>query len=478
MIRPSGQSADGPAAGRTRPWRAAPWRVALHLAATALLAGGTSAAGAAPAAPEPAGAFATGRYRNLFHEYLGRTEAETDARLAAAWAHYFAGDPDRTRLYYPVAPDAAYIPDVNNHDVRTEGLSYGMMIAVQLDRRAEFDRLWKFAKHSMWHDAGPFRGYFAWHTAFDGRRLSQGPAPDGEAWFVTALFFAAHRWGDGEGIFRYSVEAQTLLRAMLHQHEEPGRGPVSSMFDPVEQQIVFVPTPPGNTFTDPSYHLPAFTELWARWAADPADRAFLADVTRTSRGFFHRAAHPRTGLMPDYAHFDGTPYVRAGHEDFRYDAWRTLSNPALDWSWWAADPWAVGQANRVLAFLAAQGPDLPDRFKVDGTPVSTDVNTPGLLAMAATAALAADRAQGEPWVRRLWEMPLPAGRLRYYDGLLTFLALLEVSGRFRIHAPPLPPVSQAAAPGPGRPRRSRRSECHVIRDTSRPCFSEGVSRIT
>ncbi len=77
-----------------------------------------------------------------------------------------------------------------------------------------------------------------------------------------------------------------------------------------------------------------------------------------------------------------------------------------------------------------------DRFKLDGTSIGDDVNTPGLFAMAAVAALAADRAIGQPFVQHLWDMKLPAGRRRYYDGLLTFLALLEVSGNFRIYGPP------------------------------------------
>jgi oligosaccharide reducing-end xylanase len=383
----------------------------------------------------------TRHYRNLFREYLGKSDAEIDAKLAAAWQQLVHGDENSQRLFYLVAGDMAYIPDVANNDVRSEGLSYGMMIAVQTNHQSEFNQLWKFAKHYMYHDAGPLRGYFAWHTAFDGRRLSQGPACDGEEWFVTALFFASHRWGDGTGIFAYSAEAQSLLRTMIHASEEPDRGSVTSMFDPVAKQINFVPGPQGSTFTDPSYHLPAFSELWSRWAADPADRAFLAEVTRNSRELFRRAAHPHTGLMPDYANFDGTPHSpRWGHhENFLYDAWRTLSNPALDYAWWVADPWQVEQSNRVLTFLASHGANLPDRFQLDGTPVSTDLNTPGLLAMAATAALAADRAIGEPFVRRLWDMPVPSGRLRYYDGLLTMIALLEVSGNFRIYAPPAAP---------------------------------------
>lgn len=386
----------------------------------------------------PAGAVVTGRYRNLFKEYLGKTDAEIEARIQGAWRQLFAGNPDSENLYYPVAGSMAYVPDINNHDVRTEGLSYGIMIAVQMNHQEEFNRIWKFARHYMYHADGPLRGYFAWHAAYDGRQLSAGPAPDGEEWFVMALFFASHRWSDGEGIFNYSAEAQTILRTMLHKNEESGRGSITSMFDPAAKQIVFTPHPPGNTFSDPSYHLPAYTELWARWAADPADRAFLAVVTQVSRELFRKAAHPKTGLMPDYSNFDGTPYVRFGHQDFLYDAWRTLSNPALDWSWWQADPWQVEQANRVLTFLASHGDKIPDRFKIDGTPVSTSYNTPGLMAMAATAALAADRSVGEPWVQRLWDMPMPKGRSRYYDGLLTMLALLEVSGNFRVYGPVRP----------------------------------------
>lgn len=384
-----------------------------------------------------AGSATTGQYRNLFKEYLGKTDAEIEARVQGAWNQLFTGDPDSEALYYPVAGGMAYVPDINNHDVRSEGLSYGMMIAVQMDRQEHFNAIWKFAKHYMYHDAGPLRGYFAWHTAYDGRRLSAGPAPDGEEWFVMALFFASHRWGDSEGIFAYSTEAQALLRTMIHKDQEPGRGRITPMFDPVKKQIVFTPHPPGSTFTDPSYHLPAFTELWARWAADPADRAFLADVTRISRELFKKAAHPKTGLMPDYSTFDGTPRTMpwGNHDDFRYDAWRTLGNPALDWSWWRVDPWQVEQSNRVLTFLASHGEKLPDRFKLDGTPVSENYNTEGLLAQAAVAALAADRQIGQPWVQRLWDMPMPKGRQRYYDGLLTMLALLQVSGHYRVYGP-------------------------------------------
>jgi len=252
-----------------------------------------------------------------------------------------------------------------------------------------------------------------------------------------ALFFAAHRWGHGEGIFNYEPQAQALLRTMLHKGDH-GDGSVTSMFDRGARQVVFVPHPPGAGFTDPSYHLPAFYELWARWAADPEDRAFLAQLPAASRDLFRRAAHPRTGLMSDYAEFDGRPHRARGHEDFRFDAYRTLANVGLDYAWFAQDPWQVEQSNRVLAFLASQGPACPNQFTLDGKPLSTD-SSPGLFAMAAVAGLAADPELARPFVQRLWDTPIPTGKWRYYDGLIYFLGLLEVSGRFQMHGAPVPP---------------------------------------
>ncbi|HTX66119.1 MAG TPA: glycosyl hydrolase family 8 [Opitutaceae bacterium] len=399
----------------------------------ALAAAGILAVTALRAAPPAPGAFATGRYRDLFKEDLGRSDAEVDAKLQAAWQQLFYGRDDTQRVYYPVAGDMAYVADILHRDVRTEGLSYAMMIAVQLNRQAEFNRIWKWANVHMYHASGPLAGYYAWHCRYDGTPIHAGPAPDGEEWFVMSLFFAAHRWGGGEGIFNYEHEAQTILRTMIHKGDG-GDGAVTSMFDREHHQVVFVPSPRGSQFTDPSYHLPAFYELWARWAADPADRALLAGLAPASRELFRHAANPRTGLMPDYANFDGTPHVAWGHEDFRFDAYRTLSNVALDYAWFAQDPWAVAQSNRVLAFLRSQGPHLANQFTLDGRPL-TDLSSPGLPAMAAVAALAADSPDGPYFVRNLWTMDIPSGSERYYDGLLYFLALLEVSGRFRIYGP-------------------------------------------
>jgi oligosaccharide reducing-end xylanase len=377
------------------------------------------------------GAFENNEYRNLFKEYLGTSDAEVHARIDAAWKQLFYGNDDSESVYYPVGEDMAYIKDIGNGDVRSEGMSYGMMIAVQLDKQEEFDRLWKWAKTYMYQTDGPFEGYFAWHCASDGQKLDANPASDGEEWFAMALLFASARWGDGEGIFDYRSQAQEILDVMLHR-EDTESNLATNMFNLEHKQVVFVPIVGRiSSFTDPSYHLPAYYELWARWAE--RDNDFWSKSAQISRAYFKKAAHLQTGLMPDYANFDGTPYGADDHKDFRFDAWRTLSNVAVDYAWFTADPWQVEQSNRVLDFLASQGIDsYPNQFTLDGTPLSADHST-GLVSMAAVAALAADPAKGKPFVQELWDAQIRSGKWRYYDGMLYMLVMLHVSGNFKIY---------------------------------------------
>ncbi len=167
------------------------------------------------------GAYATKTYRNLFLEN-GHTQEEIDAKINQAFQQLFHGDSATQRVYFPVGRNEngplAYMLDVNNNDIRSEGMSYGMMIAVQLDKKTEFDALWNYAMtYSYISDpAHPSEGYFAWSLKRDGTPNSETPAPDGEEYFVTALYFASARWGDGEGIYNYKAWADKILTAMRH----------------------------------------------------------------------------------------------------------------------------------------------------------------------------------------------------------------------------------------------------------------------
>ncbi len=391
----------------------------------------------ADTADAPRGAALTGHYRNLLREVRPAiSEADITAKLDRYWQSLFEGDAEH-RVVYPAAPTpdgpAAYVLDVGNADVRSEGMSYGMMIAVQMGRKAEFDALWNWAATHMRYAAGPRKGYFRWQCQPRGCDRDAVPASDGEEYFATALLMAASRWGNGRDLYDYDAQAQALLTTMLHKEEHNGGivDGVRSMFSAEHGQVVFVPIGDAAGFSDPSYHLPAFYELWARRAASPEDRRRWAQIAQNSRAYFSAAAHPRTGLSPDYAGFDGRPQVLDGHEDFRYDAFRTAVNWSVDEAWWGRNPAAAGLSRRLLGFFAAQPTQpYPHLYTVDGRPLNDEPST-GLMACNAVAALLVDRPLATRFVDDLWALEPPGGRYRYYDGLLQFMALLHVTGRFR-----------------------------------------------
>ena len=64
------------------------------------------------------------------------------------WNHFFTVNGQNT-VYYEVGNDMAYIYDTGNQDVRTEGMSYGLMICLQMGDREKFDKIWRWAKKYM-----------------------------------------------------------------------------------------------------------------------------------------------------------------------------------------------------------------------------------------------------------------------------------------------------------------------------------------
>ena len=393
------------------------------------------------------GAFATGHYRNLFLE-AGHSQEEIADKINSAFQQLFHGDPNTQAVYYPAGKNAfgplAYVTDVAHHDVRTEGMSYGMMIAVQLNKKAEFDALWNWAMTYMYvaNPEHPSYGYFSWSCKPNGMPNSDTPAPDGEEYFVMSLYFASARWGNGTGIYNYKAEADQILTNMRHHPVTSGPtkfGPrtIGAMVNEQYKMIRFVPGIERGDFTDPSYHLPAFYELWARWGPKQ-DRAFWAQAAIVSRKFFGKTTNPATGLAPDYANFDGSPHVTKWNKmssDFSFDAWRVASNWSVDWSWWGKDASERKLSDRIQTFFNSKGiASYGDEFTLDGRTLETRHST-GLVATNAVASLAATKPQSKKFVQALWNAPIPSGEQRYYDGMLYLMSMMHCGGEFRVWIP-------------------------------------------
>jgi len=444
--------------------------------------------------PPTTGAVASGNYRNVFLERGLWTQTQIDAKVQTSWDRLF--DPNASenyRIYYEVSTDngpGAYILDSGNNDVRSEGMSYGMMMAVQMNDKNMFDRLWTWAKTYMYRTTNTSnnnRGYFNWSQKTDGSNSQTGIAPDGEFYFATALLFAHARWGSDTGtgtmvpgsgsgatntadIKNYRWHAMLLLYDMCHREmgtKDPWDAPAlfrrpgdhrseNTAANPMSignYMPVFSPIGASAKHTDPSYHLPSFNEVWAYelkkdanagvlhgiWtsAADMlADAAFYETCAQTSRNFFTTAMHSTTGLSPDYSHFNGQP-----HDDqkyFGYDAFRTVMNVAMDYAWWAKDSRQTGLANRLLNFFHSQGVNTyRGIWDVAGTPWPSSPgpgdHSPGLVAMNATAGLVSTNQNTWDFIEDFWNISMTPGQYRYYDGCLYMFGMLHLSGNYKVY---------------------------------------------
>ena len=375
------------------------------------------------------GAYYTGRYVSPFKTFLGKTDEEIQAKLDQLWNHYFKGDYN-SRVYFETN-DGAYIEDVNNNDVRSEGMSYGMMICVQTNHKEEFDKLWKWAKAHMWHNPSTGGdGYFSWKCNTNGSVGDQGCAPDGDIYFMMSLLFAANRWHDES----YMKDAQSILNSCW-------KGNVNSLFSEQFYIVTFQPTVGNNTWSDPSYSLPAFVDLFSRWSTTNQDK--WKKATNATRDHLYKSSNAHSGLFSDYNNFDGTPH----HADFNgnatkymYDAMRCAMNFGMDYYLFGAD--AARQtvmAERIINFFHDVDNYKHARFNWDGTGGYETYTTgeKGCNAVACYALIGRDGYEDKVWTNlsKAWDERLMTGQYRYYDGLVHYLAMLHLCGAFKVWKP-------------------------------------------
>jgi oligosaccharide reducing-end xylanase len=165
-----------------------------------------------------------------------------------------------------------------------------------------------------------------------------------------------------------------------------------------------------------------------------------------------QSSHPKTGMSPEYAEFDGSPVTQVfewGRHDWFYsDAYRTAANIGLDYAWFHKDvgqTQAVSRLQYTLGVVNKENPYMT--YEVDGTVLDQEALHPvGLLATTAQGSLAvlketsqSDAAEHSEevslalwWVKKFWETPLRTGKRRYYDNCLYMFAFLALAGIYQI----------------------------------------------
>ena len=345
--------------------------------------GGTTGSGGMTSCTGPS------TYANLFVTVSGHTQAESDTKVANAWKGLFTAGGSGAIYFNGPGSNESYVQDIYNNDVRTEGMSYGMIIAVQLNHQTEFDRLWTWVKTHMANGTGEIR----WRCSTSGSGCAGGGAPDGEEYFATALIFASHRWGDSTGSAKiaYSTEAKWVLDLIRTKY--------------FNSQYHLIKFGSGSNNVDPSYVLPAFYEVWACF--DTANAAFWQESATAGRAYMQKVVDGN-GVCPYQASLTATNPQAANA-----DSVRCVVNLMMDWHLFGKDPWQRDTyAPKFAAYSSNRG----------GTPE---------VGCNSTLGFALPSSSGKAFVDKIWSAGIP--NRDYWGGVLYMLGLLHVSGNFKLY---------------------------------------------
>ncbi len=243
----------------------------------------------------------------------------------------------------------------------SEGIGYGMLIAVYMNDQSLFDNLWKYEQH--WIDGS---GLMNWYIAADGTGLGpngSGAATDADEDMAFALVMADRQWG-GRGSLStpYLQIAIQQIQNIWKAEIEDGKLPKPGEWG-------------GWDTVNISYFAPAYYRVFE--TLDPGDA--WADVVTTvydTIGFAVNSANGNqsNGLVPAWCDdSQGSPCKPvdehiANDLGYQYDACRTPFRIGLDWCW-NGEPRAQQYVALTSAFFSAIGADaIADGYGLDGSP--------------------------------------------------------------------------------------------------------------
>ena len=380
-------------------------------------------------------------YPNAFRDVLGKTSDDIDKKINNVFNTLFHGSSDYA-FYFEVGSDESKIVDLyHNSEVRTEGMGYAMIIAVELNKQYEFDRLWRYAKQNLMVTSGPSRGYFTSRCNLSPDSAQNTRAcldPFGLQQFAMALVLAHGRWGSddsdaGSGAINYNDDAWMLFDVMRNKEAQNG-GVVDGVTNTFDANTLLVFDEPNTTcfnFTRPSLEMPAYYVMWAQATGD----TFWSNAADNARGFWKSVANSDNGLMPVRAYFSGREYD--GGNVFSPEGYRTQLNMTLDKIWTGVDSWDQTEANQLIAFfqhvMDTNSGSYFMSYNLDGTVIDSNNASPALISVNGDSALIASNSNRAAFIKAVWDLSMPTGNARYFDGLMYLLSLLMLSGEYRVY---------------------------------------------
>ncbi len=315
----------------------------------------------------------------------------------------------------------------NGNDTASEGIAYGMLIAVYMNDRAMFDTLWGYAQARL-----NGNGLMTWHYSSSGSVVEQGGATDADQDMAWALLMANKQWGAAS----YLSAATTLIGNIFSHEVDQGNGFVLK---------------PGDMFgganqTNPSYFAPSYYRVFARVTGNTG----WMNVLNTSYSILAKAAG-NYGLVPNWVNAQGIGVNGPGSDAsngvyFGYDACRTPWRIALDYCE-NGDPNAMAYLQKIVGFYDSKSASgglaaIRDGYTIAGAMPPTNPTNLGVypagMAFFGPGGVAAMIGGHDAFVANVsaqlvynsTALVSNAGVFSYFNGSWGMLSLLTLSGNF------------------------------------------------
>ncbi len=283
-------------------------------------------------------------------------------------------DTDRARAAYKAWYDATITADGAGGFLRvkkpdsgsvigstvSEGIGYGMILAVYMNDQNLLDNLWKYEQSHR-----NANGLMDWEIGPDNQLTSggKGAATDGDEDMAWALIMADRQWG-GKGILddTYLNHARLLIELIWKFEVDTGR---NYLLRPGDQW--------GNVdITNISYFAPAYFRVFGQVTGkkDDWNKVIAGNYDALERSLNATNGNQDNGLVPAWSDSTGKTVVAfsGAPTHFQNDSTRTPFRVAQDYCYFG-EPRAKAYLAKISTFYLGVGvSNIVDGYNLDGTP--------------------------------------------------------------------------------------------------------------
>jgi len=291
----------------------------------------------------------------------------------------------------------------DGNDTVSEGIGYGMLLAVYFNDKTLFDNLWNYKQ--LKNDG---QGLMNWHIDSNGNVIGAGSASDADFDIAFALLKAQERWGG-----TYGATANSEINKIATQDINASDYHVK----------------PGDAWDDyeyPSYFMPAF---FRQFGQATGTTTFWNNVISKCNSNLSAARNSSNGLVDEtITHTGGRRY-----DNYKYNSCRVPWRYATDYVW-NGDSFAQGQINLMAGFFNGKGAS----NIVDGYDVATGNNTGSIHNAAFTGPAACAMMVSSTYQNALNNNFYPETNnfsipSTYYNASLQMLSLILMAGYMPAH---------------------------------------------